>query len=100
MWEWPRGCQSWELSEMKNFHRRAVEIGCRTRIWTPVNWACETRRQGCRRDGTDGHSRHWNVLDLSSYVLSLFAVRRFVSTHIEEACERSSEKSLFEGHFL
>ena len=30
------------------------------------------------------------ILDLSSHVLSLVAVRRFVSPHIEEACERSS----------
>ena len=37
-----------------------------------------------------------NVLDL--YVLSLVAVRRFLSLHIEEACERSCEQCLFEGH--
>ena len=30
------------------------------------------------------------MLDVSSYVLSLDAVRRIVSLHIEEACERSS----------
>ena len=38
------------------------------------------------------------VVDLSSKVLSLVAVRRFVSPHIEEECERSGVKCLFERH--
>ena len=52
-------------------------------VWASHGWSLKTLKT-C-----------WTCL----FSLSLVAVRRFVSPHVEEACERSCKQCSFEGHF-
>ena len=49
VWEWPRGCQAWELPEMKHVSDALWKSTVVFLIWMPVNWACETRRDKTTR---------------------------------------------------